>query len=58
MAPDDHSAAGVWPYAIATVVLPLFGQVLNVTGHERFGMRHNVPQFVDMPIAASPIWWE
>jgi O-antigen/teichoic acid export membrane protein len=36
-------------YATVNVVLPLFGQVLNVTGHEAFGMRHNILQFVVMP---------
>ena len=36
-------------YAPVNVVLPLFGQVLNVTGHERFGMRHNFLQIIVMP---------
>jgi PST family polysaccharide transporter len=36
-------------YAIVNVVLPLFAQVLNVTGHESFGMRHNILQFIVMP---------
>jgi len=36
-------------YAIVNVVLPLFAQVLNVTGHEAFGMRHNILQFLIMP---------
>lgn len=36
-------------YSIVGVVLPLFGQVLNVTGHEAFAMRHNVLQFTVMP---------
>jgi O-antigen/teichoic acid export membrane protein len=36
-------------YAIVNVVLPLLAQVLNVTGHEAFGMRHNILQFTIMP---------
>lgn len=36
-------------YAIVNVVLPLLAQVLNVTGHEAFGMRHNILQFTVMP---------
>lgn len=36
-------------YAGLTVSLPLFGQVLNVTGHEAFGMRHNFLQIAVMP---------
>jgi teichuronic acid exporter len=36
-------------YATVNVALPLFGQVLNVTGHEVFGMRHNFLQIAVMP---------
>jgi O-antigen/teichoic acid export membrane protein len=36
-------------YAAVNVVLPLFGQVLNVTGHEVFAMRHNFLQIAVMP---------
>jgi O-antigen/teichoic acid export membrane protein len=36
-------------YAAVNVALPLFGQVLNVTGHEAFAMRHNFLQIAVMP---------
>jgi PST family polysaccharide transporter len=36
-------------YAAVNVTLPLFGQLLNVTGHEAFGMRHNFLQVAVMP---------
>jgi teichuronic acid exporter len=36
-------------YAAVNVALPLFGQVLNVTGHEAFLMRHNFLQIAVMP---------
>lgn len=44
-------------YAVVNVVLPLFSQVLNVTGHEAFGMRHNVLQLIVMPTAFATGAW-
>lgn len=38
-------------YGIVSVVMPLFGQVLNVTGGESFVMRNNVLQLIVMPAA-------
>ena len=46
-------------YATVTVVMPLFGQVLNVTGGEGFAMRNNLLQLAVMPVvfAIGGYYW-
>jgi O-antigen/teichoic acid export membrane protein len=46
-------------YATVGVIMPLFGQVLNVTGGERFAMMNNFLQLLVMPVlfAIGGYYW-
>lgn len=46
-------------YATVGVIMPLFGQVLNVTGGERFAMTNNFLQLLVMPVlfAIGGYYW-